>query len=137
MSACIGLGGDPLNLRRPREQLVESRPVADVFQLDRSRLLAPKTSAVIEIPGHDPCRLATDAAGKLTLDGQPIRLVSHVALPLRAFQCPRCQKDRYRLHRVNGEWLCRICSGLDYACRHRHRSRPADATPPVEQQHER
>jgi hypothetical protein len=122
MSACIGLGGDPLDLRRPPDRLVETYLVVDVFQLYRLGSLSPGASAVLEI-GPVPCRVATDAAGNLTLDGQPIRLVPHPALPLRAFECPGCERDCYRLYRVE-RWLCRRCAKLDYSSRHRHRSVP-------------
>jgi hypothetical protein len=69
MSACIGLGGDPLNLRKPLDQLVETHPVIDCFWLSKQGLLSPEASAVLEIPGNAPCLLAVDAAGNLTLDG--------------------------------------------------------------------
>jgi hypothetical protein len=114
---------DPGADRAPLSALIEAHPVADCFQLYRLGLLTtPGAAAVIET-GATPCQLAVDEAGNLKLDGQAIRLVWHVALSLRAFQC-RCGATRYRLYRVNGEWLCRLCAKLDYACRHRHRSVP-------------
>jgi hypothetical protein len=40
------------------------------------------------------------------------------------FVCPGCQQDRYRLYAHNGSWACQRCAGLDWSCRHRHRSIP-------------
>jgi hypothetical protein len=133
MAGCFGLAEDHHDHRTPLNQLVEAHPVVDCFQLYRLGLLAPGSSATIET-GTGPCRLETDAAGNLTLDGQPIRIVPHSALPLRAFECPRCLALKYRLHRVGQapaaeaapveRWLCRICSQLHYNSRHCHRSVP-------------
>jgi hypothetical protein len=123
MTGCFGLAEYQHDQRTPLDQLVEAHPVVDVFQLYRLGLLAPGASAVLET-GPVPCQVSTDGLGNLSLDGQPIRVVPHVALPLRAFEC-RCGALRYRLYRVNsGEWLCRLCAKVDYACRHRHRSVP-------------
>jgi hypothetical protein len=63
-------------------------------------------------------------AGKIEIDGHPVRVSWHRALPLPVFVCPACERDCYRLHEFRGAWRCRKCHALDYACRHRHRSIP-------------
>src|SRR5262245_21614454 len=39
------------------------------------------------------------------------------------FLCPSCNQRCRNLHERNGKWTCRTCSGLDWASRHRNRSR--------------
>src|SRR6516225_7159922 len=41
--------------------------------------------------------------------------------------CPRCEASRDALHWFGGEWGCRGCLDLAYACRHRHRYCPSIA----------
>jgi hypothetical protein len=126
MSAVFGLlGHPPQDDLVPLDRMVEAHLVADVHQLAREGLLTVGTEARIEGgPGHGACRLAVHEPGILELDGQPIRLVPHCALPMHSFVCPGCGRDCYRLHRAAGIWRCRTCHRLDYASRHRHRSIP-------------
>src|SRR5262249_42331201 len=51
-------------------------------------------------------------------------LGSHSISRSPVFVCPRCGKDRYRLHEVDGVWACRECHKLDYSSRHTNRSVP-------------
>jgi hypothetical protein len=94
--------------RSPPERLTDAHACADVFQLLREGLLVEGVSASLET-AHGRCLLSVRTAGILELDGQPIRIVWHKALPLKAFRCPKCGTDRYRLHRVKGVWACRLC----------------------------
>jgi hypothetical protein len=41
--------------------------------------------------------------------------------------CPRCEASRDALHWFGGEWGCRGCLDLAYACRHRQRYCPSIA----------
>jgi hypothetical protein len=43
------------------------------------------------------------------------------------FVCPRCEVSRDALHWFGGEWGCRGCFDLSYACRHRQRYCPSIA----------
>jgi len=43
------------------------------------------------------------------------------------FVCPRCEASRDALHWLGGEWGCRGCFNLSYACRHRQRFCPSIA----------
>src|SRR5262245_45295241 len=41
------------------------------------------------------------------------------------FYCPDCNRRCRTLHEKDGAFVCRLCSGYDYRCRHRNRSCPA------------
>jgi len=41
------------------------------------------------------------------------------------FCCPTCDRRCRILHEKDGTFVCRLCSGYDYRCRHRNRSCPA------------
>src|SRR5262249_31371846 len=41
------------------------------------------------------------------------------------FRCPDCNRRCRVLHEKDGTFVCRLCSGYDYRCRHRNRSCPS------------
>jgi hypothetical protein len=41
------------------------------------------------------------------------------------FRCPDCNRRCPTLHARDGTFVCRLCSGYDYRCRHRNQSCPA------------
>jgi hypothetical protein len=124
MVAVFGLGEPQHDHLVPSAKLVETNPVIDVFRLRRESLLIPGVEAEVQT-GHGGCRLASLEPGKISIDGQPIRVSSHRSLPLPVFvsPVPACSRDCYRLHRVDGLWRCRFCSGpLTYSSRSRFRT---------------
>ena len=101
-----------------RSRLVEHFPVADVFALRAAGLLAEGARGTVEL-GTGGSQPAVRGPGILTIGGQAIAIRPHPALPVEVFGCPKCGRDCYRLHLVNGEWRCRTCPpALSYACRH-------------------
>jgi hypothetical protein len=40
------------------------------------------------------------------------------------FRCPSCNQRCRLLHEKDGAFMCRLCTGYDYTCRHRNRSTP-------------
>jgi hypothetical protein len=73
---------------------------------------------------HGGCLIDTREAGKIEINGNPVRVSWHRSLPLPVFICPRCDHDCYRIYDAHGYWACRKCHRLDYASRHRHRTIP-------------
>src|SRR5262245_59744517 len=41
------------------------------------------------------------------------------------FRCPDCERRCRILHESDGVFVCRLCSGYDYRCRHRNQSCPS------------
>jgi hypothetical protein len=117
---------DPGPSRTPDTRLISNWPSVSVHWLAAEGLLAPNVRATVET-ATGGCQVSTDGLGNLSLDGQPIRVAWHRALPLRVFVCPRCFADRYRLIRVCDQWGCRgrRCHNLTHASRCRSRSIPA------------
>jgi hypothetical protein len=108
MAACFGLGGDPLNRRRPLDRCVEGWPVLDIHRVVRE---------LENAHGGYQARLRAIGNLNLEIDNQAIVVGWHPTLPLRAVYCPRCREPKYRLHRVAGLWTCRLCAGLSYLSR--------------------
>lgn len=107
----------------PLDRMVESHLSLDVHQLVREGLLVPGVRATIG-EGDRASHLAVRDDGIVELDGKPIQVSWHPALPLRCWICPQCKRDRYKLHRVNSVWACRKCHQLSYLCRHFGRTVP-------------
>jgi hypothetical protein len=76
----------------PAASLVEMSERVCVFQLRRAGLLAVGTAACIEAGdgGHRGSHLAVREPGKVEIDGQPIRLVSHPMCNASVVVCPAC-----------------------------------------------
>jgi hypothetical protein len=120
----LGLTDHPQDDLVPTARMVEAHDRLDVHELARNGLLTPGLQAKI---GEKGSLLSVHEAGNLEIDGQPIRVAWHKALPLRVFVCPVCERDCYRLHEVGDVWACRLCHRLTYQSRHRHRTIPGFA----------
>jgi hypothetical protein len=106
--------------RVPFERLTQAHPCVDCFALYREGLFAPGASARLETP-RGGYQIASHEAGKILIDGQPVRVGWHPALPQRVFICEACGQTRYKLFHVGGRWACARCQRLTHASRHHHR----------------
>ena len=106
--------------RVPFERLTQAHPCADCFKLAREGLLREGASGTLQTP-HGGHQIASHEAGKISIDGQPVVIGWHPALPQRVFICGACGETRYKLFHVGGRWACFRCQGLTHASRHQSR----------------
>jgi hypothetical protein len=115
MVAVFGSNREPARRARP---LVGDCPSLSVFELRKAGLLALGAQWAVEL-GTTPTQIATRTPGILKLGDQAIPIRSHRTVPAEVFGCPKCDRDCYVLHFINGEWRCRTCPpALGYRCRH-------------------
>ena len=120
MVAAFGLHDGCQPNRVPVTSLVEHNPMLDIFTLTKQRRILGDEIRIGAPGGY----VGPDGSVGNSEAPQLVRIVDHPALWLRMFQCPACNRACYRLHWCDERWRCRICSGLDYTSRHRHRTVP-------------
>jgi len=126
MVAAIGTGGIP----RPNRRLLSHAARLPIKAL-------PAFSKSVEVAWQNPAgvpltRVSRSAQGILIETGGTEVWVGLREWPMplgrgvrERFVCPRCDASRDVLYWVDGEWGCRGCFDLGYACRHEQRWCPA------------
>ena len=121
MIACFGLIKDPHPSHFPATHLVEARAARlDAHKLHRTGAFIGEGTVTELRSGHKGYQLARPGPDIL-VDERPVLVVwDEQARPW--FLCPACR--RRCKHIYLDELACRICCGLEYACRHLHRTVP-------------
>jgi hypothetical protein len=120
MVGCFGLLGASDEKRIAGEQLFEAHPAIHLAHLHRRGLISGDH---VELPppedehgGHRP---GPAGPGR---NGQLVRLFWRDAPPRVSFRCPTCERGCYVLSWRNEMWQCRLCSGLIYTSKSRHKT---------------
>jgi hypothetical protein len=107
--------------RHAAEDLCETYPRLDVFQLHRARALYPGARSAWRWPDVT-VGIYADTSGITITDGEHQQRVAITIIKRRgrypAFVCSNCTRGCYQLYWRNAWWACRTCHQLQHAVWH-------------------